>query len=238
MAKSTLRTSSAAAHSSRTHIPAPWVRSRGLSVFLARLLFGVTWSTAPCRSLIAAATAALGIATALLLLIRRYLLARIAVAGTVGGIFVAWGAAQYPFLVPPDLTIANASSPPSVMGPLLISTTAGMVVLLPSLWLLLYLFKARNRPQPHPSAEDYLEHLPPSPDEIAARERAAYKASIATRATHEQQRLVQRHLLHLAEELGLAVIITVVRDAVSAWRDRLVVRAAMDEQERQDLKQT
>ncbi len=127
------------------------------------------WTNLVGRALpFAIATALLGIATAFLLLIRRYFLARIAVAGTVAGIFVAWGVAQYPYLVPPDLTIQNTASPPNVMGPLLIGTLIGMAILLPSLWLMLYLFKARNRPQPETSAEAYIELLPPTSDATTA----------------------------------------------------------------------
>ncbi len=73
---------------------------------------------------------------------------------------LAWGIAQFPYLIPPDLTFSTTASLPSVMGALLISAILGMVTLLPSLWLLLWLFKARNRPRPQLSTHRYIELLP------------------------------------------------------------------------------
>ncbi|HZC05366.1 MAG TPA: cytochrome d ubiquinol oxidase subunit II [Ktedonobacterales bacterium] len=125
------------------------------------------WSRFVARALIPAGLTALaGIATAALLWFGFPRLARAAVAATVGGIFLSWGVAQFPYLIPPDLSIQNTASPPSVMGPLFISTLIGMTLLLPSLWFMLYLFKARHRPQPHPSAEEYEESLAPAPEPL------------------------------------------------------------------------
>lgn len=119
------------------------------------------WANLTGRALpLAFGTAAVGLATVALLALGRYALARIAVAGTVVGILVTWGVAQYPYLVPPNLTLTDSAAPPSVMGPLLISSLVGMALILPSLWFLLYLFKARDQPAPHPSAERYAASLP------------------------------------------------------------------------------
>lgn len=118
------------------------------------------WANLTGRALpLALVTAAVGLATVVLLALGRYALARIAVAGTVVGILVTWGVAQYPYLVPPNLTLTNSAAPPSVMGPLLVSSLIGMALILPSLWFLLYLFKAHNRTAPHPSAETYAASL-------------------------------------------------------------------------------
>jgi len=119
------------------------------------------WGNLVTRALpLALATAALGIALLILLALGFYSLARVAVAGVVAGIMVTWGVAQFPYLIPPDLTLVNTASPPSVMGPLFVSSVVGMALILPALWLLFYLFKARHKPEPASTAEVYASALP------------------------------------------------------------------------------
>jgi cytochrome d ubiquinol oxidase subunit II len=50
--------------------------------------------------------------------------------------------AQYPLLVPPDLTIERAAAPDATLRLVLIALAAGGVVLLPCLWYLFRIFKA------------------------------------------------------------------------------------------------
>jgi hypothetical protein len=52
--------------------------------------------------------------------------------------------AQYPYLIIPDVTLANAAVPQSVLVAVVIATLVGMVVLLPSLWYLFHIFKGRG----------------------------------------------------------------------------------------------
>jgi cytochrome d ubiquinol oxidase subunit II len=68
-------------------------------------------------------------------------LARAAVAAQVT--FVLWALAigQWPYLVPPDLSIGGTAAPSSTLTLLLIVIAAGMVILLPSLFLLFRVFK-------------------------------------------------------------------------------------------------
>ena len=72
---------------------------------------------------------------------RRFRLARLAVGLQVSLIFWGWALAQYPLLVPPDLTIANSASPEPTLRLALIALAVGGVVLLPSLWYLFQVFK-------------------------------------------------------------------------------------------------
>jgi cytochrome d ubiquinol oxidase subunit II len=72
------------------------------------------------------------------------LVARTAVAAQVVLVLWALAVGQWPFLVPPDLTIAGTAAPRSTLAGMLVVTGAGMVVLLPSLWVLFRVFKARN----------------------------------------------------------------------------------------------
>ena len=73
---------------------------------------------------------------------RRFRLARIGVGLQVSLIFWGWPMAQYPLLVPPDLTIERAAAPDATLRLVLIALAAGGVVLLPSLWYLFRIFKA------------------------------------------------------------------------------------------------
>jgi len=74
---------------------------------------------------------------------RRYHLARVAAAGEVTLILLGWGLAQYPYLLPPDLTITGAAAPRITLELALIAVLGGAVVLFPSLYYLFKVFKAR-----------------------------------------------------------------------------------------------
>lgn len=70
--------------------------------------------------------------------------ARVAVAAQVTFVLWAWAVGQWPYLVPPDLTIEGSAAPNSTLTAMLVLTGIGMALLLPSLWLLFRVFKARN----------------------------------------------------------------------------------------------
>lgn len=76
---------------------------------------------------------------------RRYRIARIAAAAQVTLILWGWGLAQYPYLLPPDLTIANAAAPRVTLELALIAVVAGAIVLFPSLYYLLRVFKGESK---------------------------------------------------------------------------------------------
>jgi cytochrome d ubiquinol oxidase subunit II len=70
-------------------------------------------------------------------------LARVAVIAQVVLVLWAWALGQWPYLIPPGLTIAAAPAPAATLNAMLIVIGAGMALLIPSLWLLLRVFKAR-----------------------------------------------------------------------------------------------
>ena len=70
--------------------------------------------------------------------------ARVAVAAQMTLVLWAWAAGQWPYLVPPDLTISAAAAPASTLRAWLTVIAVGMALLLPSLFLLFRVFKARN----------------------------------------------------------------------------------------------
>ena len=77
---------------------------------------------------------------------RRFLLARIAAVGQATLVVVAWGLAQYPNLITPDVTIYTAPAPAATLRLLIIALTAGTILLLPALAFLYYLFKGKETP--------------------------------------------------------------------------------------------
>jgi cytochrome bd ubiquinol oxidase subunit II len=76
---------------------------------------------------------------------RRFRLARVAVAAQTVLILLGWALAQYPYLIVPDITLADAAASPRTQRLLLVVLAAGVPVLVPSLVLLFRVFK---RPRP------------------------------------------------------------------------------------------
>jgi cytochrome d ubiquinol oxidase subunit II len=87
------------------------------------------------------ATAVTAIAVLAALWYRRFRLARIGAGLQVSLIFWGWPLAQYPLLVPPDLSVARAAAPETTLRLVLIILSVGALVLLPSLWYLFQIFK-------------------------------------------------------------------------------------------------
>ena len=73
------------------------------------------------------------------------LLATIFAASTVTCVVWGWGVSQYPILLPPNLTIENCKTSDSVMWAMLVSIGIGMVIVVPSLWWLLSIFKGEHQ---------------------------------------------------------------------------------------------
>jgi cytochrome bd ubiquinol oxidase subunit II len=69
-------------------------------------------------------------------------IARAAVIAQVVLVLWAWVVGQWPYLIPPDLTISAAAAPPETLSAMLVVVGVGMALLLPSLWLLFRVFKA------------------------------------------------------------------------------------------------
>jgi cytochrome d ubiquinol oxidase subunit II len=72
---------------------------------------------------------------------RRFQLARIGAGLQVSLIFWGWPLAQYPLLMPPELTIARAAAPDATLRLVILVLGIGGIVLLPSLWYLFQIFK-------------------------------------------------------------------------------------------------
>jgi len=72
---------------------------------------------------------------------RRFYLARALAAAQVSLILAGWGAAQYPYLIEPNITIQDAAAPQITLRLLLIAMAAGALVLFPSIYFLFRIFK-------------------------------------------------------------------------------------------------
>jgi cytochrome d ubiquinol oxidase subunit II len=116
----------------------------------SRLFHGLTHRGLPLVVLSACA----GL-VALALLRRRPVAARVPAALAVALILWAWGAAQYPAMLVPDVTVTDAASQGSVLLACLVSLAVGAALLIPSLWWLYSIFQRGPAPsapyddQPH-----------------------------------------------------------------------------------------
>jgi cytochrome bd ubiquinol oxidase subunit II len=73
---------------------------------------------------------------------RRFALARVLAGLQVSCIFWGWTASQYPYLVPPDLTVEGTAAPPITLELTLWALGGGALVLAPSLIYLFRVFKS------------------------------------------------------------------------------------------------
>jgi cytochrome d ubiquinol oxidase subunit II len=102
-------------------------------------LFGSWWSI----PLVTLAAASAGITTAALLR-EQYSKARAYAIALASALVVGWGLAQHPYLVAPDVTLANTAAPGATLALLLPVIGIGALILIPSLYWLLRLFKSER----------------------------------------------------------------------------------------------
>jgi cytochrome d ubiquinol oxidase subunit II len=102
-----------------------------------------------------------GLGSAVLLLRRRYTLARLSAGLAVTAVVWGWAAGQYPYVLPPQLTIAAAAAPRATQQALLVTLIGGAILLVPSLVFLYSLFQSAAPHAPQPDA--------PAPAHDAAR---------------------------------------------------------------------
>jgi cytochrome d ubiquinol oxidase subunit II len=90
--------------------------------------------------LFVALSAAGGVGSIALLVRRHYRTARGCAAVAVGAVVAGWGVAQYPVLVPPDLTLTEAAAPAQTLPVTFGVLVGGFAVTLPALALLYVIF--------------------------------------------------------------------------------------------------
>jgi cytochrome bd ubiquinol oxidase subunit II len=154
-----------------------------LAAALARWEDPLLWRGLTGRALPLSLGAVLvGLATAGTLILGRYRLARILVAAETALIIGAWGVAQYPYMVVPDLTVQNAASPASTLTVAIISSLIGLLILLPSLWYLFVIFKIPTGVRPRETAASFALSLQQQEDDAPAK-----RASDGAGARQEEQ---------------------------------------------------
>ncbi|MGH9935568.1 MAG: cytochrome d ubiquinol oxidase subunit II [Blastocatellia bacterium] len=109
--------------------------ANGAPVIRERL--GQSWWTWPLQI----ATAVFAIGAIYALWTRWFRLARLCAAAQVTLILWGWGAAQYPYLVAPDLTIYNSAAPAITLRLVWWTLVAGSALLFPSFYYLFRVFK-------------------------------------------------------------------------------------------------
>ena len=110
--------------------------SRSGAPILWGALTGTAWGAA-----VQFGTSAAGLAAVVCLWQRRFRWARLCIVGQVTLTLWAWAFAQFPYLVPPHLTIYNAAAPAQTLQWLLLALSAGALLLFPSLYYLFRIFK-------------------------------------------------------------------------------------------------
>ncbi|HFC11625.1 MAG TPA: cytochrome d ubiquinol oxidase subunit II, partial [Anaerolineae bacterium] len=76
---------------------------------------------------------------------RWYGVARLLAIAQVTAMILGWGVAQFPFIVPPDLTFAATAAPDSVLKPVFVILIIGILLIVPAFAFLYYTFS--NNPQ-------------------------------------------------------------------------------------------
>lgn len=78
---------------------------------------------------------------------KKFLLARVSAAGQVIVLLWGWAMAQWPYIIYPDLTFLDAKAPDATLRFVLQIIPLGMLIILPSLWLLFRVFKGNRNVQ-------------------------------------------------------------------------------------------
>jgi len=90
-----------------------------------------------------------GVASLWAVMRRRYRFARVGAAVAVASVVTGWGVAQWPYLIVPDLTVADAAAPANALRPLAVGFAVGSLLLAPSLVVLFRVFKGSGAPSYH-----------------------------------------------------------------------------------------
>ena len=88
-------------------------------------------------------SAVCGIGSLLLLRQDRDRQARFAAIGAVAAVVVGWGIAQWPYILPESLEVADAAAPSGTLNALVVATIAAVVIVLPG-FILLYVLDQRS----------------------------------------------------------------------------------------------
>jgi cytochrome d ubiquinol oxidase subunit II len=195
------------------------------------------WSGLVGRALpFSLAAVVIGLATAVALLRNLDRLARVLVAGETVFIFLAWGVAQWPYLIVPDVTIDNAASPASVLGPMLIVSVVGLLVLIPSLWFLFTTTKRRPASSEGERGATTGPATSPATSATVASFVATLQPAVAATSPTDRDAVTQAEIARLEASLPGGALVKFLEPALAfmlAIGIALGVTAASDEMRRQ-----
>lgn len=112
-----------------------------LAVDAPKLFDGLTGRALPLMVVSGVA----GVASLVLLTRRDYTVARVTAAVAVTAVIWGWGVGQYPYLLEPDYTVAEAAASNAALTPLLVTMVVAGVLVVPSLVLLFAMFQRAER---------------------------------------------------------------------------------------------
>jgi cytochrome bd ubiquinol oxidase subunit II len=116
-----------------------------LGLTLAPAAAPLLWSGLLSHALpLVIATMLIGLAAAAALFFRYFRLARLLIGAETAFLLGSWGVSQIPYLIPPDVTVNAGAGPTSTLILMLIGLIIGLAIILPSIWLLFYIFKLKN----------------------------------------------------------------------------------------------
>jgi cytochrome d ubiquinol oxidase subunit II len=131
------------------------------SVYAVALLRGRLFDGPTGRALpLVIASAVFGLVSLWLLLRRQFVAVRVTAALAVVAIIWGWAAAQYPYMLEPDVTIEQAAAGRATMTAMLVSLGIGALLLVPSMALLFVTFQ-RGHDQDTWSGEARQPTVPP-----------------------------------------------------------------------------
>ncbi|HEY6412020.1 MAG TPA: cytochrome d ubiquinol oxidase subunit II [Ktedonobacteraceae bacterium] len=116
-----------------------------LGLFLAPSEASFLWNAMLDRALpLVIVTMLIGLAAAAALWFKRYSWARVLIVAETAFLLISWGVSQFPYIIPPDVTIENASSPQQTQVLLLVGILIALIIVVPSLWFMFYVFKLKK----------------------------------------------------------------------------------------------
>jgi cytochrome bd ubiquinol oxidase subunit II len=117
-----------------------------LGLILSPFYAPVLWRGMLSHSLpLVIATMLIGIGAAVSLFYKYYHIAQVLIVGETAFLLGSWGVSQIPYLVPPDITVEGGAGAISTLLLLLVGIIIGMIIVLPSMLFLFYIFKLKNR---------------------------------------------------------------------------------------------
>ena len=84
-----------------------------------------------------------GVASLIFMVRDAYRGARVLAMGAVASVVVAWGVAQWPYILPESLEVADAAAPSGTLGAILVAAVLAVVIVLPG-FILLYVLDQRG----------------------------------------------------------------------------------------------